>query len=272
MAYIVAWLRRVESVQPEFLKVTAELKTVGLQRLDAVLSPIFADATDIAAQLVAIRTAWLTGQPLTQLLADLTAQVTARLSSVDTKLGAVDARLVANLADVAAQLLANATAVNNQLAANATGVGNQLAAQNAAVDAKLVGFGTMSTRSKATVAELFAWAADKGVTADTVGSAFAQQELAYAATLAWDWRAGFYRGPVVCTGNVTIGAPTNVRPGETRIIGLRGNDATARTVTFSSAYKGLVPSIADMTASKPYRFVVFADTATELTIDARALG
>ena len=131
MAFLVAWLRRVESVQPEFLAVTAELKTVGLQRLDAVLSPIFVDAQGISAQLAAIRTAWLTGQPLTQLIADLTAQVTGRLTTVDGKLSDVDARLAANLASVTTQLGNNSLAVMTQLAGNATSVGNQLTEQNA---------------------------------------------------------------------------------------------------------------------------------------------
>ena len=148
----------------------------------------------------------------------------------------------------------------------------RLAQLVAPINAQFAALGTMSTRNKATAAELFAWIVDKGVTADAVGNAFAPTALAYAATLAWDWRDGFYRGPVVCTGNVTIGTPTNIRPGETRILTLQGNDASARTVSFSSAYKGPLPSIADMTSTKPYRFVVFADSATNLTIDARALG
>ena len=132
--------------------------------------------------------------------------------------------------------------------------------------------GTMSTRNKAVMAELYAWTADKGVTADLVGSAFAQVALAYAPSLAWDWRGGFYRGPVVCAGNVTINTPTNIRAGETRVMTLKGDGATARTVSFSSAFKGALPTIADMTSTKPYRLVVFADSSTELTADARALA
>ncbi len=141
-----------------------------------------------------------------------------------------------------------------------------------AVDPIAASLGTMSARNKAVVAELFGWTADTGLTADVVGSAFAQQALAYAATLAWDWRGGFYRGPVVCTGNVTIATPTNIRAGETRIITLKGDGATARTASFSSAFKGSQPTITDMTSTKPYRLVIFADSATELTADARALA
>ena len=127
-------------------------------------------------------------------------------------------------------------------------------------------------RAKAVAAELFAWTVDKGLTADQVGAAFAQQALAYAATLSWDWQGGFYRGPVECSGNVTIGTPTNIRAGETRIITLKGDSVTPRTVAFSSAYKGAVPTITDMTATKPYRLTIFADTPTELSVDAKALA
>lgn len=165
--------------------------------------------------------------------------------------------------------LAPAVDIEARLAKFKTDAVDPVAASVAALAASL---GSMSTRAKAAMADLFAWTADKGLTADVVGAAFAQQALAYAATLAWDWREGFYRGQVVCTGNIVVGTPTNIRAGETRIIGLVGDSATARTVSFSSAFKGTVPQITDLTASKPYRLVIFADSATNLTADARALA
>lgn len=169
-----------------------------------------------------------------------------------------------------AALVNSAPGTLDQLNELATAIGND---PNFAVTiaAQFAALGAMSTRAKAVVAELFAWTADKGLTADVVGGAFAQQALAYATTLAWDWQGGFYRGQVSCTGNVTIATPTNIRAGETRIIGLQGNDATARTVSFSSAYKGALPVITDMTSTKPYRLVIFADTGANLSVDAKAL-
>ena len=132
MEFLVAWLRRVESVQPEFLAVTAQLKTIGLERLDAVLSPIFVDAQGIAGQLEAIRANWLSGEPLTGLMDDLADQVTAGLAGVDASIAA---RLGDNATQVAGQLTANATAVQAQLTANAAAVKVQTDAAAAAVTA-----------------------------------------------------------------------------------------------------------------------------------------
>jgi len=126
--------------------------------------------------------------------------------------------------------------------------------------------GDMASRAKATAADLYAWVADKGLTADTVGAAFAPVALAFAATLAWDWRGGYYRGPVVCTANVTIAIPTNIRAGESRMMDLAGDTAAARTVAFAAGFKGPLPSITDLTSTKLYRLVFTADTAGNLTV------
>ena len=147
MAFLVAWLRRVESVQPEFLAVTAELKTVGLQRLDAVLSPIFVDAQGIAAQLEAIRANWLSGEPLSGLMDDLADEVTARLAGFEASIAA---RLGDNSTQVAGQLTANATAVQTQLTANAAAVKVQTDAAAAAVAAA----NTAVTNANAAVAAM----------------------------------------------------------------------------------------------------------------------
>jgi hypothetical protein len=238
MAFLVAWLRRVESVQPEFLAVTAELKTVGLQRLDAVLSPIFVDAADIAAQLAAIRTAWLTAQPLTQLLTDLSAQVTARLASVDGKLSDVDARLVANLAAVTTQLGNNAAAVAAQLAANTTGVGDQLAAQSASVDAKLAAFSPTAKWAAATTAEGRSATASRLISAAVLWAMEEPVVLADATTIALDFATGIHF-TVTLGANRTLATPTNGKPGQEGFIRVVQDATGGRALSFAAAYKFL---------------------------------
>lgn len=125
---------------------------------------------------------------------------------------------------------------------------------------------TLLALQKAVAAEVYAMSADKVLTAAVVGDAFAPVGLAYAATLAWDWRGGYYRGPVVCTGNITIALPTSIRAGETRMMDLEGNDATARTVAFATGFKGVIPTIQDMTSTKKFRLVFTADTGGTVTV------
>ncbi|WP_140867706.1 hypothetical protein [Sphingomonas oligophenolica] len=108
MLYIVAWLRRVESVQPDFLFAIEQLKGIGLDRLNEVLTPIFLDAEAIATQLATIQAAWLAGDPLEQLLAQLDTQVTARLADIDAS---VAHQLAAQNIAVAAQLAAAAATI-----------------------------------------------------------------------------------------------------------------------------------------------------------------
>jgi len=132
--------------------------------------------------------------------------------------------------------------------------------------------GSGASRDKAAVTDLYAWTADKVLTADLVGSAFAPVALAYASTLAWDWRGGIYRGPVTCTGNVQIGTPTNIRAGESRQIELKGDGATARTVTFSSAFLGDLPTISDMTSTRRYRLIITADSSNNLSVAAERIS
>lgn len=125
---------------------------------------------------------------------------------------------------------------------------------------------TIATRFKATVAQFFLGTADTVLTSDIVASAYAPVVLGFAAPVAWDWRDGYYRGPVTFTANGTIGLPANVRPGESRMMDLAGNDATARTVSFAAGFKGPIPSIADLTSTKLYRLIFTADTAGAVTV------
>jgi hypothetical protein len=115
MEYLYLRLAAATALQPEFESAIAQLQAVGLDRLNEVLGPIFADAQGISAELNAIRNAWLTGAPLTTLMNELADQVTARLATADAS---VVARLATNLASVDARLSANADQVAAQIAAS----------------------------------------------------------------------------------------------------------------------------------------------------------
>ena len=126
MEFLYRLLQTAVAQRPEFETAIAQLRGVGLDRLNEVLAPVFLEATAIEAQLAAIRTAWLTGAPLTQLMTDLANQVTARLLAVDAS---VAAQLAANIATVTTRLADNAAAVAAQILAS----NNAIAAANAAV-------------------------------------------------------------------------------------------------------------------------------------------
>jgi len=235
MAFLVAWLRRVESVQPEFLAVTEQLKAVGLSRLDAVLSPIFLDAQGISAQLAAIRTAWLTGQPLTQLLNDLSAQVTGRLASVDGKLGDVDALLAANFASVTTQLGNNSATVTAQLAANSTSVSNQLAAQNTSVDAKFAALSPTAKWAEASTAEGRAATASRLISAAVLWAMESYVPLGDAASVAPDLNTGSNFTWTI-GGNRVLANPVNAKSGQQWTVLVTQGGAGAFVMSFGSAY------------------------------------
>ncbi len=157
--------------------------------------------------------------------------------------------------------------INGNTLSGLSAVGKALAeAASVAAQRTLLALGTASTRDKAVTADLYAWTADKVLTADLMGSAFAPVPLAFAATVAWDWQAGYYFGPVVFTANGTIGLPTTIRAGESRMMDIQGNDATARTVSFATGFKGSLPSITNMTSTKKYRLIFTADTGGGVTV------
>lgn len=134
--------------------------------------------------------------------------------------------------------------------------------------------GAMATRGKGTAAQVYALTADVGLTADVLGSAFGGVALTDAATITFDWAAGYYR-TLTATAAVgtsrALGNPTNVIPGSTRILYVVGGDTTARSLTFGTNFKN-PPSITDLTTTKGYAISVFAVSATHLVpISVRAL-
>ncbi len=90
MSYIVASLRRIESVQPDFLRAIDQLRGIGLDRLNEVLNPLFVDAQAIAAELEAIRTAVIEGDTLAAFLA----QTDAALDEIAADVAAASAALM----------------------------------------------------------------------------------------------------------------------------------------------------------------------------------
>lgn len=77
MTYIIARLKAVEAVQPDFLAAIDQLKAVGLQRVTDALIPVFDQANGIADALEAIRATWEADLLPAQVVAETTAAVTA---------------------------------------------------------------------------------------------------------------------------------------------------------------------------------------------------
>jgi hypothetical protein len=109
----------------------------------------------------------------------------------------------------------------------------------------------------ATDAELrAATAGNYAVTAAALESAAAFVAITDAATLAVDWDTGINFITTIA-GNRVVGNPTNGQVGTYRTYYITGNDATARTITWSSFFKGDVPVITDCSSAKQYLFTMF---------------
>lgn len=118
----------------------------------------------------------------------------------------------------------------------------------------------------ATVANLRAALANKVVTADLIESASAIVSLADATTIAIDWDA-FIVADLTVTANRTFGNPTNVQVGTTRYIIVKGSSATARTLSFSSNFKGTLPT--DTVTSTAYLLIgMTAYSATHIIVSS----
>ena len=76
MDYLIARLRAVEAVQPEFLSALDELKGVGLVRVTEVLNPVFEQANAIADALEAIKAQWEADTLPAQVVSDAVDAVT----------------------------------------------------------------------------------------------------------------------------------------------------------------------------------------------------
>lgn len=85
-------------------------------------------------------------------------------------------------------------------------------------------------------------------------------------TIAVDWGAFIYDS-ITVNGNRTIGNPTNVTPGTTRAITLKGNSGTLRTVSFGSSYKGPLPTV-NINNANFITLYLFAVSANEILVNA----
>ncbi len=97
--------------------------------------------------------------------------------------------------------------------------------------------------------------------------------LSDAATIAWDWEAAYNFVVPAMAGNREIGNPTNVVPGETKMMLLKGNDGTSRAPTFASNFEGEIPVITNLTSTRWYLLTIVAIDTDHLVVGAvRALG
>lgn len=101
--------------------------------------------------------------------------------------------------------------------------------------------GTAAAMNKATAAEVRSAAADKVITSDLLETASAVVTLTDATTIAVDWDT-FLVAQVTMAGNRAFGNPTNLQIGTTRYVVVKGDSATARTVSFGTDYKGTLPT------------------------------
>ena len=122
----------------------------------------------------------------------------------------------------------------------------------------------------ATAANIRAAAANKLVSADGVLSALAWATIAYSASVALDLST-FETAAMTLTGNLTLANPSNVQVGKTKFILLMGSDATARSVSFGSNFKGTLPT-QTVTSTSFLLIGITGYTATHLIVSsAKAL-
>lgn len=85
-----------------------------------------------------------------------------------------------------------------------------------------------------------ATAGDLAITAELIAAACEPVVLADAPTIAVDW-SEFLVAIVTFGGNRAFDNPTNVKPGSTRYICVKGDTAVLRTLAFAANYKGDLP-------------------------------
>jgi hypothetical protein len=125
--------------------------------------------------------------------------------------------------------------------------------------------------ARATGAEVRELAATSILTPDNVKDATALVTLTDAASIAVAWTA-FAVAQVTLSGNRTIANPSATVVGSTRYVFVKGNNATARTLTFGSNYKGDLPTLTDITSTKWYLLTLVCYSSTHIVVAAvRAL-
>ncbi len=121
---------------------------------------------------------------------------------------------------------------------------------------------------KATDAEVYAAAANKFLDAGLIESASADVTLADGASPSLDWDAGINR-EWTAAANRAVPNPSNGQPGTWRSIILKGDSATARTITFDTYFGGDLPTITDLTSTKWYELIIRCVTTAHFLVSAR---
>lgn len=92
-------------------------------------------------------------------------------------------------------------------------------------------------------------------------------ELEDAAPINFDWsKAGSFAVTITATRQLRL--PTNASPGEWRFINVKGNNASARTLTFASGYGSGKPTLTDITATKNYLLKIYCVSPTLFVVEA----
>ena len=120
-----------------------------------------------------------------------------------------------------------------------------------------------------TAAEMRSRTANLAVTPDQVGAAKAAVALTYSATRSLVWTDGWYR-TCTLTGNMTISNPTSVEAGDTIMLRLVGSDATERSISWGTNFKGSLPDVT-VTSTRAVLVSLTATTTTEIVVSYQVI-
>lgn len=123
---------------------------------------------------------------------------------------------------------------------------------DAAAARTTLGCGTSATLDEATTAQFRANTADKVLSTDQVWSAAGYVALTDAATVAVDMSAGF-NFSLTIGGNRTLGAPTNMKEGQSGDIVITQDGTGSRTLAYNAAWKfagGVAPTLSTAAGTK----------------------
>lgn len=137
------------------------------------------------------------------------------------------------------------------------------------VDGSAVSTATEATEGKldkATDAEIrAATLGAHAICAEDLSSAAAPVALTDVSTITIGWASGI-NFTVTIAGNRTLGNPSSGIPGTFRTVLVSGNDATPRTLGFSSYYGGTLPTLNDITSTQKYFLTIYCKSSTQFLV------